>query len=99
MDWKKWENKLRLAYNKVDWEKVNEQLSKAISNIKLDSLQYAYTKVAGNLDRVQKEMEENELKGIPDTDISLNQVQRQKNEAQKNLNNLKSLRSKKIIHL
>lgn len=99
LDWNKWEDKLRVAYNNVDWEKVNDQLGKAINQIRLDSLQKVYNEVSGKLDIVQQQLSENDLKGIPDTDITLKEIEQKKQEVQKTLNNLRALRNKKIIHL
>ena len=98
-DWKKWEDKLRLAYNNVDWEKINDQLGKAVDRIRLDSLQIVYNNAAAGLALVQQQLSENNLNGIPDTDITLKEVEQKKLEILKTLNNLKALRTKKIIHL
>jgi hypothetical protein len=99
MDWNKWENKLRLAYDKVDWNRVNEQLTKAVNNIRIDSLQKVYTEAICKLDKVQQELKQNKLPGIPDTDITLKTIDEKKQQAEKTLNRLKSVRNKKIVHL
>jgi len=99
LDWKKWEDNLRIAFDKVDWEKINEQLGKAVTLIRLDSLQKAYTQAIGNLDLARQELSENNLTGIPDTDITLKEVEQKKQDVQKSLNKLRVLRNKKIVHL
>ncbi len=98
-DWNKWENKLRLAYDYVDWNRVNEQLNKAVSNIRIDSLQKVYNEAICKIDDVSEELTLNQLKGIPDSDISLKMLEEKKREMQKALNKLKATRSKKIVHL
>lgn len=98
-DWTKWEDKLRKAYDDVNWDKVNEQLNKAVTNIRLDSLQKVYVATSVKLREVQVELAEQDLKGIPDTDITVKELQRKQQEVQKGLNNLKALRTKKVIHL
>jgi beta-lactamase regulating signal transducer with metallopeptidase domain len=98
-DWKQWENKLQMAYDKIDWEKVNNQLSVAVNQIRMDSLQVVYNKALSKLDMVQEELNANNITSIPDTDITLKKVEQRKNEAQRVLNNLKAIRSKKIVHL
>jgi bla regulator protein BlaR1 len=98
-DWNKWEDKLRLAYNKVDWNDLTEQLNTAVNNIKLDSLQQAYNETACQLEKVQQALTENNLQIVPDTDITLKQVEQQKREIQRNINSLKRFRTKKVVHL
>ena len=99
MNWSVWEEKLKEAYNKVDWERVNEQLGKAVTTVRLDSLQRVYAITASKLQEMQTELCKNELKGIPDTDITIQEVELKKAEVQKNLNQLKAMRNKKTIHL
>ena len=98
-DWKQWENKLRVAYDKIDWEKVNNQLSNAVNQVRMDSLQVVYNKALSKLDMVQEELNSNNITSIPDTDITLKEVEQKKKEAQRALNNLKAIRSKKIVRL
>jgi bla regulator protein blaR1 len=98
-DWKQWENKLRVAYDKIDWEKVNNQLSNAVNQVRMDSLQVVYNKALSKLDMVQEELNANNITSIPDTDITLREVEQKRKEAQRALNNLKAIRSKKIVRL
>ncbi len=98
-DWDKWENNLRMAYSKVDWEKVNYQLDNAIKQITIDSLHKVYNDVVVKLNGVKKELAAEGMNGIPDTDISLKEVEKARKEALKALNNLKVSRNKKIAHL
>ena len=99
IDWNKWENNLRLAYDKVNWNKVNEQLTKAVNNIRIDSLQKVYNEAICKLDMTELELANNNLPGIPDTDITLKTIEETKQQVQKTLNRLKADRSKKIVHL
>lgn len=99
IDWKKWENKLRKAYNQVDWESVNEQLARAMTGIRLDSIQKVYDHVACELDQVQHQLTANQLKGIPDSDITLKDVELKRQEVIQSLNHLRSIRTKKIVRL
>ncbi|HKB46001.1 MAG TPA: M56 family metallopeptidase [Chitinophagaceae bacterium] len=99
IDWNKWEDKLRLAYNKIDWERINDQLGTAVNQIRLDSLQKVYSEAAGNLNIIHEQLSCNNLKGIPDTDITLQEVEQKKQEVNKTLRSLRILRSKKIVHL
>ncbi|HEX7903115.1 MAG TPA: M56 family metallopeptidase [Chitinophagaceae bacterium] len=99
LDLDNWEQKLRTAYDKVDWETVNIQLANAVNNIRMDSLQYVYSKALNNLCVVQDQLKENKLTSIPDTDITLQLVEQKKHEVEKELNKLKAAKARKIVHL
>lgn len=98
-DWSIWENKLRIAYNNVDWNTVNDQLSKAVTDIRLDSLRKVYNDAISKLEETSNQLSICELKGIPDTDITIKAIDQKKLEMQQALDRLKSLRTKKIVHL
>lgn len=98
-DWNKWEDKLKLAYNEVDWNRINSQLDAAMNHIRIDSLQSVYNMAASRLDEVSRYMKSTEVKGIPDTDISLKEVEKQKKQVEQMLRELKIARNKKIVHL
>ena len=98
-DWKKWENSLKQVYDKIDWEKINTQLSVAVSQIRLDSIQLVYNKAISKLDVARKELSFNDMKGIPDTDITIKKIERRKADVQRALNELKTIRKKKVVHL
>ena len=98
-DWNKWENRLRTVYDNVNWDKVNYQLNSAINQIKIDSLQNVYANISLKLSEVQKELASKKLKGIPDTDISLESIIDKKKMVQHILNELKAVRTKKIVQL
>jgi bla regulator protein blaR1 len=99
LDWKQWETKLRQAYEKVDWEKVNEQLSNAVSMVRIDSLQNVYSEAISKLDMARSEMLQNNISGIPDTDVTLKEVEKKRKELLQLNNYLKGVRSKKIVRL
>ena len=99
VDWDQWENKLRTAYNNVDWSRVNEQLSKAVNVIRMDSLQKVYNAALVKIDLTTNQLAACDIKGIPDSDISLRSLAEQKLKIQKELDKLKANRTKKIVHL
>ena len=99
VDWEKMENKLRISYDHINWNQVNNELHKALVEIKLDSLQKVYTTVISNLSCLEKELVKAGDSGIPDTDITLESVECQKKEAQKAINTIKSARTRKIVQL
>lgn len=98
-DWNIWENKLRSAYNNVDWNTVNDQLSRAVNNIRLDSLRKVYNDAICKLEETSTQLSICELKGIPDTDITIKAIEEKKLEMQKALDKLKATRVKKTVHL
>jgi hypothetical protein len=67
--------------------------------IRLDSLQKVYSIASDKLDKVQQQLTENDLAGIPDTDITLKEVEIKKQQLQKLSIHLKAIRNKKIVHL
>jgi bla regulator protein blaR1 len=98
-DWNKWETQLKLAYDKIDWEKINTQLTLAVDQVRMDSIQMVYNKAIAKIDGISKELCLKDMKGVPDTDITLKELDRKKAEVQRALNQLKAVRSKKIVHL
>ncbi len=74
-------------------------MNSAINQIKIDSLQNVYANVSLKLSEVQKELASKKLKGIPDTDISLESIIDKKKMVQHILNELKAVRTKKIVQL
>lgn len=99
MDWKKWEANLTKAYDKIDWDKINTQLSMAVNQVRMDSIQAVYNKTLRKLDGVRKELKQSDMKGIPDSDITLMELEQKKADVQRALTELKIARSKKIVHL
>jgi len=99
IDWKMMEDRLRLAYDRIEWSKVNEELNKAVAEIRIDSLQQAYGQAMVELSSIQQQLCENNLTGIPDTDVSLKAVEQGKKDIQKAINSLHKAKVKKIVHL
>ncbi|MFZ1263758.1 MAG: M56 family metallopeptidase [Chitinophagaceae bacterium] len=98
-DWKKWENNLKQAYDKIDWEKINAQMAAAVNQVRYDSIQLVYNKAIRKLDGARKELSLNEMKGFPDSGITLKEIEQKKAEVLRALNELKTVRNKKIVHL
>jgi hypothetical protein len=71
----------------------------ALAEIKIDSVQQVYTETLSELSSIQKELCENNLKGIPDTDISLDCIQQKQKNVQIAINKLQKVRTRKIVHL
>lgn len=99
VDWERMQDKLRIAYDQIEWNKVNEELNKAMVEIQRDSIRQAYSIALAELSALQKELSEKNLKGIPDTDISLKAVEQGKKEVEKAISNLIRVKAKKVAHL
>lgn len=99
VDWKLWETKLRQAYDKVDWEKVNAQLSNAVTMVRMDSLQRVYADAISKIDMAKAEMAEYNQSAIPDTDITLKDLEQKREDLLKRNRYLKGVRTKKIVRL
>jgi bla regulator protein blaR1 len=101
LDWKKWENKLRMAYDRINWDRINTELKYAVDNIRYDSLRMVYSKAMVSLSEVEKELQLNNLAGIPDSDITLEYIEQKKLDVERALNKIKLAQkpAKKVIHL
>ena len=99
INWKSLEERLRLSYDRINWNKVNAQLNTAITNIKLDSLTKVYNSALDDLNTAQTWMTQNQVECIPDTDLKMDEVKIQTQRIQKQLDRIKAIKGKKIIHL
>ncbi|HEV8506261.1 MAG TPA: M56 family metallopeptidase [Chitinophagaceae bacterium] len=99
VNWQKLEDKLRLSYNNINWDKVNAQLNTAITTIKLDSLTEVYNIALDDLNKAEDWMTQNKAVSIPDTDLQLNEIKVQKEQVQQQLQTIKAIKERKIIHL
>jgi len=98
-NWEQMANKLRASYKQIDWEGVNAELAKVMTNIKLDSMRQVYSDAMVKLNDLQKELTAKGLKGIPDSDITLDRLQKKIEELQKARTKVQEMRNKKVIHL
>ncbi len=99
LDLSKWENNLKIAYDKVNWNKVSLELNTALSKIALDSVQRVYTLALIELSQVEKEMKAMNETSIPDTDVTLRSIELKKAEVEKAINIIRAVKTKKVVHL
>jgi len=99
VNWQKLEDKLRLSYNNINWEKVNIQLTTAINTIKLDSLTEVYNIALDDLNKAEDWMTQNKAVSIPDTDLQLCEIKKQKKQVEQQIQTIKAIKERKIIHL
>jgi len=99
VNWQKLEDKLRLSYNNINWDKVNAQLNTAITTIKLDSLTEVYNIALDDLNKAEEWMTQNKAVAIPDTDLQLSEIKVHQQQVKKQLETIKEIKERKIIHL
>jgi bla regulator protein blaR1 len=100
VNWNKLQEQLRFSYNKINWDQIGDQLSKAIIDIKLDSIQNVYTTTVTELHKLECMVAENKaVTVVPDSDITLEKVKEKKLHTITELNKVKAVRTKKIVHL
>jgi bla regulator protein blaR1 len=98
-NWDKMADNLKIAYDQIDWENLNTQLNFAVNNIRLDSLRQVYSIAMTELSGLSKEMKKQGLKGIPDSDITLDAIQKKMQDLQKARTTIQAIKTKKVINL
>ena len=93
------EQKLRMVYDKIDWNRTEIQLQNELAVITMDSLQQVYTVALDELSDLQKELIKDSACGIPDTDITVKSIEKKKGEFQRALNKIKVIKPKKVVRL
>lgn len=102
VNWKGLEEKLKLSYDDLNWENINDKLNSAIVNIKLDSLENLYMAAGEKLDAMENEV------AIPASpcpaavalpNIAVKNIQENKEVIRVNLQKVRAVRDRKIIHL
>jgi bla regulator protein blaR1 len=88
-------NRFRLAYDKINWNKINKELSKLNFNLKTDSLVNLYTTNIDLLDNLKKELSENKLLN---EQTKLELIESRKKLVTE-LSKIKIIRNRKVIHL
>jgi bla regulator protein blaR1 len=88
-------NRFRLAYDKINWDKINKELSKLTFNLKTDSLQNLYTANIDLLDNLKKELTENKLLN----EQTKEEITESRKKLVTELSKIKTLRNRKVIHL
>ncbi|HKC37596.1 MAG TPA: M56 family metallopeptidase [Chitinophagaceae bacterium] len=99
VNWNKLEEQLRLSYSQINWDDVHQKINTSLAQIKLDSIQQQLNFNLKTLINVEKELKENNVTAIPDTDITLQLIQENQQKAKDQLQKLKTVRTKRIIRL
>jgi bla regulator protein BlaR1 len=98
-DWSKLEDKLRTSYDHINWPQVNEKIHQEIEKIRLDSMAVVYNTALNSLKAAKLELQQNNLKGIPDTRYTITLLDSAKRVMEVSLQNIKAVKEKKIIRL
>ncbi len=97
VDWKEVEKNLKASYEQIDWEKINKNLNQVLTTAKLDSLQKNYSQVLAQINKQHLSTPKPCELAIPD--ISVAQLHKAKVEVQLQLDQIKKIRTKKIVRL
>jgi len=102
VNWKGLEEKLKLSYDNLNWEKINYKLNSAIVGIKLDSIENLNIAAKEKLDEIEKEVaipsSPNSL-AIALPNVAAKKIKETKEVIRLNLQKIKAVRDRKIIHL
>ena len=96
VNWEQLEQNLKTNYEQIDWLKLNNVITEALTTVKIDSLHLNYSMVLKELTKAENQCKVNKL-AIPDA--STEQIQKAKVEIQLQLDQLNKLRERKIIKL
>jgi bla regulator protein blaR1 len=99
VDWNKMEEKIRTSYDNIDWPQVNQKISSELKKIRLDSFINVYNVALNNIKIAKQELQDQNLKGIPDSRITLTALDSAKKVMEESLKQLKAVKEKKIIKL
>ncbi len=94
-----WEKQMRQSYDQIDWPKFNATLQNQLALIQLDSLSTVYSGALADLNRLKGQLLASKEKGIPDTDITVEKLERKSKELQRTLNKINTMRERKVVHL
>lgn len=73
--WQVWENRLRQGYSRLNWEEINQNLENALADLRSDSLRQHYQDMLHELARIEQALRTDSLRGLPDSDITLEKLQ------------------------
>ncbi|GAC1421382.1 MAG: hypothetical protein NVSMB67_16030 [Flavisolibacter sp.] len=99
INWKNIENSLKVQYNAIDWEKMNDNLNKAITLIQIDSTKRAYEDILTQIDKTKSEIDSALININPLPDESVHQINQVRMRLAKAIKELKTIRLKKVVKL
>jgi bla regulator protein blaR1 len=97
-DFKNLEQNLKAKYEKLDWEKINDNMNQVLVKITLDSLQHVYTATIAQLDKIQTQVCANATVSVsPMPDQSIEDIEKSKLVLQKKVECIKAVKNPKRI--
>lgn len=100
VDWQNLEKNLKHNYDQIDWNKINTELAAALTVVTLDSISINYKNILNQLAHQEKIAAKCKTATvIPVPDVSLEHIQKQKEEVKAKLEEVKRMRTKKVVRL
>jgi hypothetical protein len=100
IDWKNMETGLKAAYENINWPELDGTIKTALASVKLDSLQTKCEETLEVIDKVQAEIESSAKSTLlPFPDESMEKIQKRQAQIQTKLEEIKLIRTKKVIKL
>lgn len=97
--WKNIEQNMKVQYQNMDWQNIDNKMQNALTAIQLDSLQRTYTVMLNQLNKATTEAKA-EINICPLPDQSIEQIEKAKEELNNKVNTIKAVRSgKQIVRL
>lgn len=92
INWSNIEQNLKAGYDKLDWPSINENVSKAMAEVKLDSLQTIYSIALTELLKMEKEFKlKSKTKSSALPDASVQEIKIAKEVLRRNIEDRKSV--------
>ncbi|HUC79846.1 MAG TPA: M56 family metallopeptidase [Flavisolibacter sp.] len=102
VNWKNIEHNLKANYDRLNWEAINKNLTQAMAQVQLDSLQTIYSMALTELEKVEKDLlkSKGKVACTPIPDASIQEISIAKETLRKNIEAVKSAsRPKKVVRL
>jgi bla regulator protein blaR1 len=100
IDWKNMETGLKAAYENINWQQLDGTIKTALASVKLDSIQANCEETLEAIDKVQSEIKSSAKSTLlPFPDESMEKIQKRQAQIQTKLEEIKLIRTKKVIKL
>lgn len=99
VNWNNLEIKLKAEYDRMDWNRINQQLGQALVSIQLDSIQKNYSMVLSQLEKAEKAKNNPCTAVVPLPDASVKEVKAAKEQLRQRIDSIRIIRTKKVISL
>lgn len=93
------DKRLKENYFELDWDRVNEQLSNAINQVRIDSIQNEINSALSKLEKIKNDIIAGNNNNSPDSVISLAEINKAQQLLINQIKEIKTLQQKKVVHL